>query len=64
MAINLETEAKEYVSQIREDARQVHARNDQYWHSRHKRNIGVIIYLASTPALIILAFLSRFLGWF
>ncbi|MEA5002045.1 MAG: hypothetical protein VB081_00885 [Christensenella sp.] len=56
--------AKNYSSKIEADTRRAHEVNESYWRSRSKRNTGVILYLAITPALILLDFLSRSFGWF
>jgi hypothetical protein len=61
---NIQNAAKKYTSKVEDDTRRAHEVNESYWRNRNKRNIGVILYLAITPALVAFEFLARHFGWF
>jgi hypothetical protein len=61
---NMQKAVKASVTEIEKGTRNAHELNDHYWHSRNLRNIGVVLYLAITPTIILHDFLSRYFGWF
>lgn len=63
-AARIEGTTAGYINKAKDDMKEAHRLNQRYWKVQAFKNIGMWIYLALSPALIILEMLARNLGWF
>lgn len=54
--------AKQFISSSQKAMAKLHEQEERYWRARYRRNAWICIYLAVTPALVLLDTLIRLFG--
>jgi hypothetical protein len=63
VAQGIEAAFRQYISKVRVEMEEIRKEHERQMRTLKCKNVGQILYLAITPALVLFDFLSRYFGW-